>query len=99
MFSRQFTDTELPPFFAVLFLVVAILIYNYSRGYKEFWSPLTIIAIVYAYYCCLGPYEAVLTGDTSDRLLNMRRFYTSSFWGAFISLSAYVVGFAIHGGN
>src|SRR5258706_5981714 len=97
MYPKQFTESELMPFLGILILVAGILSYNYSRGYKQFWSPLTIIAVVYAYYCCLGPYEAVLTGDTYDRLLNMRRFYTSAFWGALVSLVSYVIGFSLHG--
>jgi len=97
MHSKEFTADEFTPFVGILILVVMIVLVNYFRGYKEFWSPLTIIAMVYAYYCCLGPYEAVLTGDTFDRLQNMRKFYTSAFWGAFVSLISYLAGFVLHG--
>jgi oligosaccharide repeat unit polymerase len=95
--SNKFTVEELIPFLGILVTVVTIVIFCYLKGYKEFWSPLTIIAVIFGYYCCLGPYQAVENGDTYDRLLNMRKFYTSSLWGAFVSLLSYVGGFLIHG--
>jgi hypothetical protein len=94
---RNFNEEEWILFLLTSGLVVFIVGYNYLRGYREFWSPLTIIALVYAYYCCLGPYEAVLTGNTFDRLQNMRNYYPSAFLGALISLASYVVGFVFHG--
>jgi oligosaccharide repeat unit polymerase len=95
--SHNFTSQELVPFAGILIIVVWILVNNYYLGYREFWSPLTIIAVVYGYYCCLGPYEAILSGETTDRLLNMRKYYPSSLWGAFISLLAYASGFYLYG--
>ncbi|MEI9919966.1 MAG: O-antigen polymerase [Bacteroidota bacterium] len=92
-----FTPAEAIPFFGILFTVIATLVLSYFRNRNEFWSPLTIIMIIYAYYCCLGPYHAVTTGDTYDRLQNMRKFYESSLWGAWISLMAYIAGFWLHG--
>lgn len=97
MNKGQFTPEELTPFVLMVCLVVFISIYNYARGYREFWSPLTIIAVVYGYYCCIGPYEAILSGATYDRLLNMRKFYPSAFWGALISLLSYMAGYFFHG--
>jgi hypothetical protein len=97
MHRTQFTDEELLPFAGIIILVVVVVVYNYSRGYREFWSPLTIIAVIYGYYCCLGPYEAILSGDTYDRLTNMRKFYPSALWGALVSLIAYIVGFYLPG--
>ena len=95
--NRWFTPAEAVPFFGILFTIVAVLVLSYFRNRTEFWSPLTIIMIIYAYYSCLGPYYAVTTGDTFDRLQNMRKFYESSLWGAWISLIAYIVGFWLHG--
>lgn len=91
-----FTQQELTPYIGILILVLFILITSYTKGYREFWSPLTIVAIIYGYYCCLGPYQAVSSGDTYDRLINMRQYYTSSFWGAFISLISIVAGFKLN---
>lgn len=97
MLNREFTTEELVPFIGILITVILILISNYSKGYQQFWSPLTIIAIIFGYYCCLGPYQAVTSGDTFDRLINMRIYYPSALWGALISLLSYVAGFYLHG--
>lgn len=91
--STAFTAEEFTPYVAILGLVVFILVVSYTKGFSEFWSPLTMVAIIYGYYCCLGPYQAVSSGDTYDRLLNMRPFYVSAFWGAFVSLVSITAGF------
>ena len=80
----------------IFLLVCIIFITNYSKGFREFWSPLTIVAVIYGYYCCLGPYQAVSSGDTYDRLLNMRPFYVSAFWGGFVSLLSIMAGFYLN---
>lgn len=97
MQTGEFIADEIVPFVGLLLTVVAILIVSYTKGFKEFWSPLTIIAIIFGYYCCLGPYQAVTSGDTFDRLINMRKYYPSALWGALISLWSYVLGFYLHG--
>lgn len=94
--STSFTAEEFAPYLAILGLVAFILLTSYSKGFSEFWSPLTIVAIIYGYYCCLGPYQAVSSGDTYDRLLNMRPFYVSAFWGAFVSLLSILAGFYLN---
>jgi oligosaccharide repeat unit polymerase len=96
--GREFTSEEIIPFLGILFTILAILLAGYfSRDYRQFWSPLSIIAIIFGYYCCLGPYQAVESGDTFDRLINMRKYYPSALWGALISLLSYVAGFYLHG--
>ena len=97
MHANFFTSKEILPFYILFAMIIAIIIINYFRGPKEFWSPLTIIAIIYGYYCLIGPYEAVTTGATMDRLQDMRRFYPSALWGALVSLIAYAIGFFFHG--
>lgn len=95
----SFTPDEWTPYLGILILVGIILISNYSKGFREFWSPLTIIAIIFGYYCCLGPYQAITNGDTYDRLLNMRPFYVSALWGGFVSLLFYALGFVANRGS
>ncbi|HMJ67972.1 MAG TPA: O-antigen polymerase [Cyclobacteriaceae bacterium] len=97
MQDRGFTIEEAIPFYGILITIITVLLFSYFKNRREFWSPLTIISIIYAYYCCLGPYHAVTTNETYDRLINMRRFYESSLWGAWVSLIAYIVGFWLHG--
>lgn len=95
--QKGFTAAEAIPFYGILVTILLVLLLSYFRNRREFWSPLTIISIIYAYYCLLGPYHGVTTGETHDRLINMRRFYESSLWGAWASLIAYIVGFWLHG--
>lgn len=85
------------PFLAILTTVLSVLVFTYVKGYKEFFSPLTLIAIIFGYYCVLGPYQAIDAGDTYDRLRNMRPFYVSALWGAFVALLCYILGFFLHG--
>ncbi len=88
-----FRSEELTPFIGLTILVLGILAYNYSKGYKEVWSPLGIISIILLYYCVIGPYYAILTNKTYDRLLNMRPFYVDALWGAFVFFLSAVLGF------
>jgi oligosaccharide repeat unit polymerase len=94
---QQFTAEEFTPFIMIVCVIVFTLLYNYKQGYLEFWSPLTIVMVVYFYYCCIGPYEAVISGGTFDRFQNMRRYYPSAFWGAFISLLSFMAGYYFRG--
>ncbi|HZY78326.1 MAG TPA: O-antigen polymerase [Cyclobacteriaceae bacterium] len=88
-----FTSSEFWPYLGIFICIFIILVYNYQKGYQYLWSPLSIIAIIFAYYCLLGPYEAVSSGKTVDRLLNMRPFYSSAFWGAFVLIFSCIIGF------
>jgi hypothetical protein len=89
----NFTQAETLPYLILVVLVFGVLINNYKRGYQEVWSPLSIIALVFTYYCIIGPYQGVTTGDTFDRFQNMRPFYTSALWGAVVSFCSCVFGF------
>jgi oligosaccharide repeat unit polymerase len=88
-----FTPEESVPYFGTLLVILFILISNYLKGFRSLWSPLSIIAIIYAYYCVLGPYQAILANETTDRYINMRPHYASAFWGAFVSLLSFIAGF------
>lgn len=76
-----------------------MLMSGYRKGVYGVSSPLVIIAVIYGYYCILGPYKGVLTGETFDRLLDMRPFYKSALWGSFISLGAILFGFNLNKKN
>jgi oligosaccharide repeat unit polymerase len=92
----SFTPEEFIPFSGLLILIGFIVVSNYLSDYRAFWSPLTIIAIIFAYYCLLGPFQAVSTGETYDRFVNMRKFYVSAFWGALVFLVSLLVGYKTH---
>lgn len=88
-----FGPGEMVPFFGILITILAIIVYGYVKDYRIFWSPLTVVAVIFGYYCCLGPYEAMTNNETYDRLVNMRKYYPSAFWGAWISLCSIAIGF------
>jgi oligosaccharide repeat unit polymerase len=92
----ELTSQEQVPFFCLATLIIGILIVNYVKGYANFWSPLTIASLVFGYYCLIGPYQAISTGETYDRLKNMRPYYAAAFWGAFAMLLSIVAGFLIN---
>ncbi|MEJ0029765.1 MAG: O-antigen polymerase [Bacteroidota bacterium] len=89
----ELTLEELVPFIGLMIVVMVILIFNFTRSYVYCWSPLVVVALVFGYYCLLGPYEAIRSGETRDRLMDMRRFYESSFWGAFVTVVSILVGY------
>jgi hypothetical protein len=91
--QEGFTSDELVPYSILIAIVLFVIINNYRKGFREFWSPITLICLVFAYYCIIGPYQAVEIGRTRDRLLEMRPFYTAAFWGTVICLSSCIVGF------
>lgn len=93
MKPTDFTNEELVPYMGLFAIIIFLLIYNYKKGYQFVWSPLCIISIIFSYYCLLGPYQAIVTAGTFDRLINMRQFYVSSFWGALIFILATITGF------
>lgn len=91
-----FSEAETIPFLLLLITSIVVLVINYRKGARFFWSPITVVVMVFSYYCLLGPYQAASTGETYDRLINMRPFYFSAFWGAFISFAAIVAGFVLN---
>jgi oligosaccharide repeat unit polymerase len=91
-----FTSAESLPYLLLLILCVFVLINNYREGFREVWAPSSIIAVIFAYYCLLGPYEAVSSGNTSDRLIEMRQYYASAFWGAFVSFLFCMIGYRLN---
>lgn len=87
------TDAEVVPYLGIFILVFFMFFLSYRMSFHGMWSPLSVIAVIFAYYCLLGPYQAITSDDTKDRLLNMRSFYPSAFWGAFVFLTSTLIGF------
>jgi oligosaccharide repeat unit polymerase len=90
------TDAEVVPYLGILIMVSLMFLLSYRMSFHGMWSPLSIIAVIFAYYCLLGPYQAIISDDTKDRLMNMRVFYPSAFWGAFVFLISVVAGFLLY---
>lgn len=95
--NTSFTPEELVPFMLVFATTMVVLVRNYLGTYENIWSPLAIVCVIFSYYCVLGPYQAVESGDTYDRLKNMRPHYVSALWGAFAALASFVIGYHLHG--
>jgi oligosaccharide repeat unit polymerase len=87
------TQAEAIPYLGILVLIVYMLFASYRIGIFWLWSPLSIIAIIFTYYLLLGPYRAIVAGDTNERLVEMREFYAASFAGGFVSLLSIYLGF------
>lgn len=96
MKSTEFSNEELVPYIGLFIVIISLLYYNFKKGYQFVWSPLSIICIIFSYYCLLGPYQAVVNGNSFDRLVNMRQFYASSFWGALIFILSTILGFFVN---
>lgn len=95
-FLSNLSVNEAIAYFALLVVTVYILLSNYNKGPVILWSPLTIIVLIFAYYCLIGPYQAITTGKTYDRLVNMRQFYSSAFLGALVSVLSCIAGFHLN---
>src|SRR5690606_3579890 len=87
-----FTQQEAFPFLGIVLLMVFLFLIRRSAGRLWIWSPLSIISVIYFYYLVLGPAQAVVTGDTTERLREMRPYYASALLGGFISLISICLG-------
>lgn len=74
-------------------MVVFLFLIRRSVGRLWIWSPLSVITVIYSYYLLLGPFNAIASGDTSERLVEMRPFYSAALMGGFISLLFICLGF------
>jgi oligosaccharide repeat unit polymerase len=90
-----FTPAELFPYLGIVIFISIVLISNYRRSYMHFWSPMTVLTIIFIYYSVVGPLWAISTDNTYDRLLNLREFYPLAFWGALTLLVSFATGFGI----
>lgn len=83
-------------FYLLLSLVVFILISNFSsRDFWRVWSPLTIVALVFAYYTILGPLLSLSNEDTYFRLIDHRDFFLIAWRASFFSLLFIWLGFRL----
>jgi oligosaccharide repeat unit polymerase len=89
-----FTTEELVPYIGIIAFITVTLVANYRKSFMHFWSPMSILCIIFIYYTVIGPFWAISTDNTHDRLMNMRSFYQLAFWGAFINLLSFALGFS-----
>ncbi len=66
-----------------------------NKDYRRIWSPMTMICLVYFYYCFLGGINAVVSEDTLYRLLDHRPYFLQAWQGGLVALVSILVGFNI----
>lgn len=88
-----FTQQEAFPFLGIVLVMAFLFLIRRSGGRLWIWSPLSVLCVIYFYYLVLGPAQAVISGDTTERLVNMRPFYSSALLGGFISLVFICLGY------
>ncbi len=95
------SGAELSVFLILLVLTAGILLTNYlKKDPVSFWSPMTIVALVYSYYVIAGPIQAILNGETLFRAVEHRGFVLQAWGLCLVSQVAMLIGFnATRSGN
>lgn len=82
--------------FAISAIIVLIPVTNWlKKDPVHFWSPLTMVSLVFFYYTVVGPYFAVINNDTYFRLLEHRPFFLIGWEISLIALISIIVGFQV----
>lgn len=81
----------------IIFIVsLTIIIRNYtSKNQYEFWSPLTIVSLLYLYYVVINPISILVSGDVYYLGVNMKDSANSSWIAAMLSYISILVGFSV----
>src|SRR5690606_21432797 len=88
-----FTQEEAYPWLGIVLIMAFLFLIRRSAGRLWIWSPLSVLCVIHFYYIVLGPMQAVISGDTTERLLDMRPFYASALLGGLISLIFICLGY------
>src|SRR5690606_24513834 len=64
-----------------------------SAGRLWIWSPLSVLCVIYFYYLVLGPVQAIFTDRTTERLVEMRPYYSAALLGGLVSLVSICIGY------
>jgi len=71
-----------------------IIFSNYlNRDRIKFWSPLTMVSVVFIYYTIIGPLFTLSSGLTFYRLMDHRDYFMDGWKGSLISLVFILIGF------
>lgn len=65
----------------LILLCVGVLIRNWFHGPMSVWSPMSLISLLFLYYCALGPLYFVFMGQTEFLGVDFRYIYWKG-WGA-----------------
>lgn len=88
-----FTEQEALPLLGIILIMAFLFLVRRRAGRLWIWSPLSVLSVIYFYYLVLGPIQAVASGDTSERLVEMRPFYSAALLGGLISLASICLGY------
>ncbi|HLF34049.1 MAG TPA: O-antigen polymerase [Cyclobacteriaceae bacterium] len=81
---------------SMLVISVTILVKNYrQRNPLEFWSPLTVISLIYFYYVLVGPLLAIRNNETYFRFIDHREYVVYAWRISFIGLIGIISGFTL----
>src|SRR5262245_56519311 len=85
----------------LLVAVLSVLIGGYywtiyrSRDPMLFWSPLTLISAVFAYYFLIGPLLSLAFNNTFAYGMDLREMMTKAWLAGTLGLASIYLGFAI----
>lgn len=88
------SGAETLTFLLLLILVVGTLLLNYlKKDAISFWSPMTVVALVYSYYVIAGPIQAILNGETFFRFTEHREYVLQAWMLCLVSFGLILIGF------
>ncbi len=82
----------------LVLIITAILVYvplsNWQQKDKiRFWSPLTMVCLIFMYYVVVGPMITLVLGLTDYKLLNHRDYFQDGWLVSLLALLAVIAGF------
>ena len=77
-------------------IVLMIPVLNWlKKDVTLFWSPLTMVSLVFFYYTVIGPYFALKNDDTYYRLVEHRSFFLIGWQISLVALLSIILGFQL----
>jgi oligosaccharide repeat unit polymerase len=92
----RLSDIELICVLALGFLTLYHLLRKFmSRDYRELWSPMAFVSLIFFYYTVSGPLIAIDAGFTYFKLTEHRPFYEVSWIAALLSFVFFTIGYSV----
>ncbi|MEQ8711492.1 MAG: O-antigen polymerase [Cyclobacteriaceae bacterium] len=82
----------------LLLIITGVLIYiplsNWQHSDKiRFWSPLTMVCLIFLYYVVVGPFITLSLGLTDYKLINHRAYFEDGWIISLVALCSVILGF------
>ena len=81
----------------VLILVGSLFMSYVARPRIKFWQPTTMVCLTFLYYCVVGPWIALKSGDTVVVFRDARPYYFLAWLATLIGMIGYFAGYQIGG--